>query len=275
MNIALTGASGFIGSHLLTQLEKSHSVLNLSRTILDSLSDPELKVCLRENKIHAIIHLATHYSQSTSDEEAEKMIAANILLGLRLLRAIEETPEVWFFNTGSALENGGRDNETPVNFYAATKKAFSLYLPTFPNPFVTLKIYESYGASDRRNKILQRMDDSIRSGKSLALSPGEQILDFCHVSDIAHAYLHVLELIQSGKGEQLRGKEFALSGERISLRGLAELYSSVTGKKLILQWGALPYRENEIMLPAVLPALPGWRSTISLKDGLRLLFAES
>ncbi len=62
------------------------------------------------------------------------------------------------------------------------------------------------------------------------------------------------------------------SGRAVSIREFVETIHHVTGSRSELRFGALPYRENEIMLsqadPAALRAL-GWDPQVSLEQGIK------
>src|SRR5450759_1726296 len=141
MKILLTGASGFIGRHLISQLlQEGHSVwVTLTedekspfteevRTINvhgDRLDDTiEL---FGKNKIEGIIHLAS-YVQSDSHNSADisQLINSNVLFGTQILECAIKANVKWFINTGTFWQNYQNADYSPVNLYAATKQAFEI-----------------------------------------------------------------------------------------------------------------------------------------------------
>jgi nucleoside-diphosphate-sugar epimerase len=103
------------------------------------------------------------------------------------------------------------------------------------------------------------------------MSPGEQRLEMCYIDDVVSAYERTLALIGT---EEIRGKSFGISGERVSLRGLVETYERATGNKTSINWGALPYRSGELMEPWLgFRTLPGFSPRFSLEEGIRKTFS--
>jgi nucleoside-diphosphate-sugar epimerase len=53
------------------------------------------------------------------------------------------------------------------------------------------------------------------------------------------------------------------------LKKLAKIFEEVSGRKLNIEWGGLPYRAREVMIPWKGNPVPGWKAMISLEDGIK------
>lgn len=109
------------------------------------------------------------------------------------------------------------------------------------------------------------------NGTELKLSPGEQRLSLVHVEDVAKAYEVALELLLNRQGYQ--HSCYGVAHEEVfALREIASLVEKVTGRSIFANWGALPYRDREVMMPwSEYEPLPGWQPAISLQQGLEQL----
>ena len=69
----------------------------------------------------------------------------------------------------------------------------------------------------------------------------------------------------------MNNKCYALKAkERYTLRELASIFEDVTGKKLNIKWGALPYRRREVMVPWKNGEIvPEWAHKVSIKEGIK------
>ena len=286
MNILVTGATGFIGTHLVEELRKSHQVfilgqfpgdpekLDLPGYIVDD-DIPRLAEYMREHKISGIIHLASLYLTVHKPEQIRTLVDSNVFFGTTVLEAASLSGCVrWFLNTGSIWQNfrSSSDAYRPVNLYAATKQAFidmaRYYTDVFGIRFCTLKLCDTYGPGDPRPKIFKLFKDCSESGEVLKMSPGEQLLDILYISDVVSGFCRLVELLSSDK--QL-GEQYVLSsGEHRSLRSLAAAFERISGRPLPIEWGGRPYREREVMVPWRGPLLPGWKPAVDLETGIRL-----
>ncbi|MBQ6957454.1 MAG: NAD-dependent epimerase/dehydratase family protein [Bacteroidales bacterium] len=286
MNILVTGATGFIGTHLVAELRKSHQVfilgqfpgdpekLGLPGYIMDD-DIPRLVGYMQEHRISGIIHLASLYLTVHKPEQIRTLVDSNICFGTSVLEAASLSGCVrWFLNTGSIWQNfrSSSDAYRPVNLYAATKQAFidmaRYYTDVFGLRFCTLKLCDTYGPGDPRPKIFKLFKDCSESGKVLKMSPGEQLLDILYISDVVSGFCRLVELLAS---DQPLGEQYVLSsGEHRSLRSLAATFERVSGRQLPIEWGGRPYREREVMVPWRGPILPGWKANVDLETGIRL-----
>jgi len=171
MNICLTGATGFIGKHLLKELMPENNIYVLirpasicpdvqnERVFIFNDNIKDLISFFVQNKIDGVVHLASLYITQHTPDNVKNLIDSNIFLGTAILEAATKANVKWFLNTGTYWQNYIVDSKEyfPVNLYAATKQAFidlaKYYVDVSLIRFVTLKIPDTYGVGDTRRKI--------------------------------------------------------------------------------------------------------------------------
>ena len=94
-------------------------------------------------------------------------------------------------------------------------------------------------------------------------------VNFVFIDDVVNAFILLIDQLSTfDKG--FFNFQIA-SGEIVSIRHLLEMIHSLTDSRSILNFGAVPYRKNELMLPetdnASLKSL-GWSPSINLQSGL-------
>ena len=290
MNILITGATGFIGQHLLKSLSQEHEVhvlirpstrwednFNLKNFIFDD-NIGELKEYIIRNQIEGIIHLASLFIAQHQSYQCKDLILSNVFLGTALLEAAKETSVQWFLNTGTYWQNYLHDSTEydPVNLYAATKQAFidiaKYYTETSDIKFVTLKICDTYGPKDPRRKLMSLFKQYAESGEQLKMSPGEQKINLLYIDDVVNGFITLVNLLCNKT--QLKN-EYVLSAKKTySLRELAGIFETVSKKKLNILWGGLPYRDREVMTPWQQGNLvPGWKQKTDIHQGIQLFLS--
>lgn len=285
MNILVTGATGFIGTNLTRELRKEHNLfilgqfegdpekLNLPGYIMDDDIN-KLADYIKSNQIEGIIHLASLYLTVHTPEQIKDLVSSNVYFGTAVLEAASLAGTVkWFLNTGSIWQNynvkGMEYN--PVNLYAATKQAFidmaKYYTDVFKIRFCTLKLCDTYGPNDTRRKIFKLFKDYSESGEVLKMSPGEQLIDLLYITDIVAGFAQLVKLLSEGAG--LNPEYVLSSGRQIPLKELASLFVKVSGRNLNIEWGGLPYRKREVMVPWKGVIVPGWKAKVSIEEGVQ------
>jgi nucleoside-diphosphate-sugar epimerase len=136
---------------------------------------------------------------------------------------------------------------------------------------ITLKLFDTYGPDDPRPKIFALLRKMINQKESVAMSPGDQLLDLTYIADVVDAYLVAATRLLEG---WVSGHEqYAVSsGRTVSLRELVAIFQRETNSILPVQWGARPYRQREVMVPwdrGEPP--PGWRPRVPLAEGIKKL----
>jgi nucleoside-diphosphate-sugar epimerase len=293
MNILVTGATGFIGKNLCKALYNNHHVIALIRNNSNVKELPQkiekfkydstdngIEDFFKRKKIDGIIHLAAMvYSGHENWGKIGEIINSNIILGTKLLELSKLYNIKWFINTGTFWQHYNNEDYNPVNLYAATKQAFEdiakYYTETSDLKFVTLKLYDTFGPNDTRPKIFNLWNKIAKTGEELKMSGGEQIIDISYIDNVIDAYERLIEILNNNEMD-INGKSFALkSKKRYTLKQLASLYEKVTGLKLNIKWGALPYREREIMVPwKIGEEIPDYEEKISIEKGLRRFINE-
>lgn len=275
MKILVTGATGFIGRHLVKQLKADgHEVTILARHTshyadlapdhviyfdgIDAQEAGTLAAQLQEARIDGIIHLASLFLSQHKPEQIKDLVLSNIYLGTALLEAAKSAGVAWFLNTGSIWQNYEAadltDDYNPVNLYAATKQAFMVmakyYTETSALRFATLKLCDTYGPDDTRRKIYALFEEIGRTGQTLDMSPGEQLIDIVHVDKVVDAFVALMNRLADTTAI-VRPEYVVTSGERIPLREVAARFERDHGVALHINWGGRPYREREVMHPYV------------------------
>ncbi len=286
MKILFTGATGFIGTNLTQSLSKKHELFALVRksativnienftTILKYESNTDLQKIFEQYHFDGVVHLASLYLRHHHIEDIDLLIDSNVAFGTKILEACKQNGVKWFLNTGTFWQHYNNEKYNPVNLYAATKEAFEkmakYYTETSNLIFVTLKLNDTFGPNDTREKIFNLWDKIAKTGETLDMSDGEQIMDICYIDDVVNAYDILINHLSSNDAYKLKNKTFAVkSKERVSLKELAKIYEECTGKKLKINWGAKAYSKREVMIPWENgEKVPGWEPKFSLKDAI-------
>jgi nucleoside-diphosphate-sugar epimerase len=285
--VVITGATGFIGYHLAQRLcQAGYDVHILVRPTsnLDRVKNlPKIQIHVLPDQTNArieqikqiqprcIFHLASLFLAEHTPENIQPLIEANILFGTQLLEAALQQGVPFFINTATAWQHYQQAAYDPTCLYAATKQAFEDILLYYVNSHalhaVSLTLFDTYGPNDPRRKLFSLFKTAETT--PIAMSAGEQLLDLVYISDVTVAFLRAWQWLEEER-PPTHQKFSVSSGQALPLRQIAELYSTLSGKPLHIEWGKRPYRAREVMHPWQngLP-LPGWQPQIQLEEGIR------
>ena len=299
MKFLLTGATGFIGSHLLRRLLKEgHQVIILKRIYsnLERIKDVPVtsydineldQAFLKENP-DIIIHLATYYSKQHTGNEIQQMFDANVVFPTKILEAMHNTGTKFFINTGTFFEYTPSDKPLsessqlqPLNLYASTKIAFENALQFYTNnkniKAVTLKLFSPYGPDDNTFKLIPALIDKIQKGESFDMTPGEQRLDYTFVEDIIDAYICAINFITKTTNNY---EAFNIGASNpVTIKEIAIKIAELLDKPSTVNFGAKSYSENEIMFSQAditkAKTMINWQPHHSITEGLKTIIRGS
>lgn len=288
----VTGATGFVGSHLVRALvhigwevhilvrpSSDLSALKAERASvkvhLHDGSMQGLTTILIEAAPDVVFHLASCFISEHKSDDVGTLIAANILFSAQLVESMAVARVRCLVNTGTAWQHFQDAPYSPVCLYAATKQAFEAimqyYVEAYEFRVITLKLFDTYGPEDHRPKLFSLLMKAARSTEPLAMSAGEQYLDLVYIDDVIEAYMSAAKrLLQASYA--LHEIYAVSSNAPIPLRDVVELYERVKKTRLNIAWGAKSYRRREPMRPwSGGIALPGWKPRVPLNEGIAQL----
>ena len=286
--ILITGGTGFIGKALSNYLSiKGFDVTVISRQnnyvedsrylfIPNVKSIDDLEKVFIKNDFDSIVHLATFYCHAPLLHEVDKIIEANLKFGTQVLELANKYNCKNFLNvtTGAEFRTGG--SVQPNSLYATTKSLFRNLLSyyEFNHDFevINFALYDNYGANDERKKVIDLLITQLNTSQFIDMSPGGQILYPIHIDDTLTAFEIALTSFHEFSSQVSPNNVYCIAPNNgISLKGLGCLIEKISGKTIAVNWGALPYRQNENMKPWVGDRLPNWSEKISLESGIKLL----
>jgi len=280
--ILITGATGFLGSHILKKLiATDYNIVILKRSfsnifrihelmehikfydidILDSLED-----IFKENTIDIILHTATQYGRK--EESIVDIVESNLMLPLNLIGLAVENKVKVFINTDTLLDKR-------VSSYSLSKKQFKNWLEYYSDKMVCVNVSleHFYGAFDDRTKFVTFILQNLMEEKeSIALTWGEQERDFIYIDDVVNAFM---KIIIHSTNVKLGFYDYEIgSGKNIKIKDFIILMADLLNNKITkLNFGVIPYRENEVMESHVnLNAIKtlGWLPITDIEKGLNL-----
>lgn len=290
-NILLTGASGFIGSHVLQSLiENNYHVVVLLRPTsnlwrIESIKDQfsviilsdsmmDLDPVFKENKIDTIIHTATVYGRVNPLSD---ILLTNVLFPLRLLEAGMRNGLKRFINTDSFF---GKNPQTPVylKHYIESKKMLLNILKEASKPLRidNLRLEHPFGENDSEEKFVAKLiKDLVQHKDKISLTAGNQKRDFIYVKDVANAFIKVLEQDDNFKGFN----EYQVgTGYSISVKDFVQTVAAVIQSQSNLAFGELPSRSDEMVdskADTVTLNAIGWYPRFDLQAALQQTVALS
>ena len=173
----------------------------------------------------------------------------------------------YFINTDTVL-----DRYTSI--YSLTKKQFTDWLKHRQNEIkiVNMPLEHFYGPECPDTNFISLMAKRLLANEpEIALTKGEPQRNFVYFTDLIEAYKLVVNKLE---GLQGNFNEFEVSTtELISIRELMLTLKTLTGSSTTLNFGAIPYRPNELMKSEVdnsaMIAL-GWKPKVNITEGLKL-----
>jgi len=279
-SILLTGATGFLGSHLATRLlEEQYDVIIAKRSSSDNFRIKNIINDLKcydvdeieidevfTQKVDMIIHCATEYGRGKSD--ITSMLEANLMLPLKLLECGKKNGVTCFINTDTVLDKY-------VGDYSFSKYQFKEWLKLKSKDIICINmaLEHFYGPFDGKTKFISNIIDKLlHNTLKIELTKGEQIRDFIYIDDIVSAYMTIIDNI-STLSTGFHHYEIG-TNHPITIKGCVELMKNISGNNSTLfNFGSIPYRENELMESLAntdkIREL-GWKPQFSIEDGLRL-----
>jgi CDP-paratose synthetase len=280
--VLITGINGFLGSHLAESLSKEFDIVGLGHSdiisprlagfnfeVLYSLS--EVKTFYKKTKIFAIIHTATVYRKN--EYSVEDFILTNVLLPVQLYELAIQNRTKIFFNTDSFF-NDPNWNYSYLKDYTLSKNQALKWLKYLNEDngckLINMKIFHMYGPYDAPNKFIPSVIEKLKNNESsIDTTNGEQTRDFIYVSDVVDTYKLLL-----GKETKLsKYSEFDIgTGKEFSIKDTILLIKDITNSSTKINFGKLPYRENELMKSkANIGGLLnlGWKPKFELRDGIK------
>jgi len=267
MNILVTGATGFIGSHLMEKLKRSKfKIFALRRNknlpkknkniywINKGLEEVNL---IDFKDIEMVIHLAS-VGVSPKVESIKKLDDINVKESLRLINLANNAGVKRFIATGTCLEYGKEADNwqnippnatlNPLCSYSKSKaKSFKLLYEFACKNKIQLfygRIFSAYGEGQYKKNFWPSMKQAAITGNDFPMTLGNQIRDFIKVEDVVQ---HLLNAIY--REDVLTGKPLVVNigtGSGQSLKEFAMKEWKNFGAKGELLPGKLDSRINEI-----------------------------
>ncbi|MEZ8079762.1 NAD-dependent epimerase/dehydratase family protein [Enterovibrio norvegicus] len=285
--VVLTGASGFIGTHLKNELlSRDYEVIAISRNPLKYssingnvkwVSWSCIDAALSQSKTPcAIIHLSTNYGRNNSIySEVEEV---NIKQPKYVFELAEKYGIPLFINTDSFFCKE-KFNYKYMESYISSKKIFREIGENLSVngsvSFVNMQLEHVYGEGDGHDKFISFITRSL-TGKleKIECTTCEHKRDFIYIEDVVSAYMTILEKFNNvemkicAKYEVGTGKSYMLK-EMIEL--IKENVKDFDGEII---YGAIPLRNDEIMDSTAnneeLKKL-GWKPKYELETGVKIM----
>lgn len=297
--IVITGADGFIGSHLCRSfIQQGEQVVALVRrnspTLyrIQTLSNLQIVECDFHNLLQvnlnllqppdAFYHLAWAGVAPESRDSFEIQLQ-NIHLSLDAIRLAHMLQVGRFVLPGSTTEylygDGnitGHDFPTPQNTYGAVKVASRFLCENLAKqldvPFIYTIITGVYGADRRDNNVIFYVIDQLLSERKPTLTKLEQQWDYIHIDDLTRA---LVLLGQKG----IPGKSYAIGhGDNVPLSNYIVQIRDIINPLLPLGIGEVPYSNNQMPRSCVdISALckdTGFVPQIPFSEGIRDVIKE-
>ena len=280
--ILITGINGFLGSKLAKALSTRYNIIGLEYSMenlfrlskcnykLYAARDGIPETMFTEQHIDIVVHTATYYGKN--NEDFNQMFYANLFSPFNLLdESINQGCQL-FINTDTVLDRF-------VSTYALTKRQFQewLYLRKNEIKVINMQLEHFYGPGASPTNFITSMIQVLKNNEpQIDLTLGEQLRDFVYIDDVVNAYLAVI-----GKQHLISDPYSSFqvcTNQLISIKELMNLLKDLTKSSSILNFGAIPYRETELMHSqtdnTALRGI-GWKPSCTISEGLKYTLLNS
>ena len=298
----VTGASGFIGAHLVARLLSEGArvtVLTRSSSLLPAEWRDHVRVVVSADfsesgllrllniPVETVFHLAA-YGVKPNHRDIDEILRINAELPAVLVRLCAEW-RARMVMAGTFSEYRSPSTRTLLmedsplerhKLYGSSKAAGGLMASAIAHSsgtrFRLLRLFKVYGAGEAPHRLLTALVTGLSKRERVAISAGTQVLDFVYIDDVIEAMLradaHCNERggaatwnVATGRGHSVR--EFA---EHVAI--------AMNADASLLGFGAIDLRRDDepwlVGSPELLRSELGWQPSIGLDEGIHAAVAS-
>jgi NAD dependent epimerase/dehydratase len=303
-NVFITGADGFIGSHLTEALVRSGARVkamslynsfgswgNLEHLPKDVLSQIEVfqgdvtdpfSVKKGVAGSDAVFHLASLIAIPYSYVAPQSYVSTNVMGTLNVMQACLESGVSKVVHT-STSETYGTAQYVPIDEkhpmqgqspYSASKigadKIAESYFLSFGLPVATIRPFNTYGPRQSARAIIPTVISQVLAGKTtLSLGSLDPVRDFTFVLDTVEGFLSV------ARSEKATGTVVNVGqGSGVTIGETVQMIVDLMGRKVAIEEDKARVRPDKSEVMRLIcdnkkaVELCGWKPKTSLKDGL-------
>ena len=296
MRYVVTGAAGFIGSHLAEELrargdevvcidcftdyydprEKEENARGLGVRRLD-LAEGDLEL----DGVDGVFHLAGQPGVRSFGDAFPLYLRRNVLATQRVFQSAADAGVRVVYASSSSIYGEAERYPTPedttphpISPYGITKLACEqlahAYASSFGLDAIGLRYFTVYGPRQRPDMFFRRVCDALAAAGAIELyGSGEQSRSFTEVSDVVQATTAAMDVGEPGATYNVGG------GEEASLLEAIASLERISGRTLDLTRidpAKGDVRRTKADVSRVRAAL-GWEPRVSLEDGLARMWA--
>ena len=282
-NIIVTGHDGFLGSHLVPELQKKFNVIGVSKTgysqKITQLKKDICKISYLDfpEKINYIIHLAAITDPIYCQKNPKECFNVNVNGTQNILElARRKDSKIIFFSTSHVygipkkLPVKEGDPKHPNSIYSDSKLDAEIicesYSRTYGLDVSIARLFSVYGPNSSSHLVVNSIINQLLKNKVIQLGNVNSRRDFIYVTDVIQAIKIILKTIH-GFNDYNVG-----TGKSYSILEICEILKKISKKNIPVKSIKSKIRKNDLSKivcdPTKIQNL-GWKSKIGISVGLQ------
>lgn len=294
--VLITGANGFLGSHIVERMISQNADLSVIvressdlwrieehikgiRIFNADMQDfTAIYECVKTIRPDVIFHMAA-YGVDSRQKDVFTAIYSNLLGTVNILVSAGKAGCPRLINSGTSMQYGNKEGKVdedasynPNNIYGSTKAASTIMAHQLAADLgigiVTIIPFGVFGEKEGSYKFFPHVILSALNNREINLTSCEQYRDYCYVENIIDGFLI------AAQAQQIKSEIFNIgNGFTQPLKYYVDLIIKEVNSAAKINYGVLEQRKNDLWnpLPNVgkINGTLGWKPKISIEDGIR------